>query len=36
MLRALREMPWVLPAYEPDGQEFVGRLLTKLGMSPTP
>jgi uncharacterized protein (DUF169 family) len=34
MLRTLQEMPWVLPAYEPDGQEFVGRLLTKLGVSP--
>ena len=36
MLRTLREMPWVLPAYEPDGQEFVGRLLCRLGMAKTP
>jgi uncharacterized protein (DUF169 family) len=34
MLRTLQEMPWVLPAYKPDGMEFVGRLLTKLGISP--
>ena len=34
MLQALRDMPWVLPAYEPDGPEFVKRLLVKLGMSP--
>jgi uncharacterized protein (DUF169 family) len=34
MLRALRDMPWVLPAYEPDGPEFVKRLLVKLGMPP--
>jgi len=36
MLRTLQEMPWVLPAYQPDGQEFVGRLLTELGMTTTP
>jgi uncharacterized protein (DUF169 family) len=36
ILRTLEEMPWVLPAYAPDGQEFVGRLLTKLGMTTTP
>jgi uncharacterized protein (DUF169 family) len=34
ILQALREMPWVLPAYQPDGTEFVGRLLTELGISP--
>ncbi len=34
MLQALRDMPWVLPAYEPDGPEFVSRLLVKLGMTP--
>jgi uncharacterized protein (DUF169 family) len=34
MLRALRDMPWVLPAFEPDGPEFVGRLLVKLGINP--
>jgi len=35
MLQALRDMPWVLPAYEPEGPEFVKRLLVKLGM-PSP
>jgi len=34
MLQALRDMPWVLPAYEPDGLEFVKRLLVKLGITP--
>jgi len=34
MLRTLMDMPWVLPAYKPDGMEFVGRLLTDLGMIP--
>jgi len=34
MLQALRDMPWVLPAYEPDGPEFVTRLLVKLGIAP--
>jgi uncharacterized protein (DUF169 family) len=34
MLQALRDMPWVLPAYEPDGPEFVRGLLVKLGMTP--
>jgi uncharacterized protein (DUF169 family) len=33
MLRALRGMPWVLPAYEPDGPEFVRGLLVKLGIT---
>jgi uncharacterized protein (DUF169 family) len=33
MLQTLQEMPWVLPAYKPDGLEFVGRLLDKLGTS---
>jgi uncharacterized protein (DUF169 family) len=36
ILQTLREMPWVLPAYEPEGQEFVRRLLMELGMIPTP
>jgi uncharacterized protein (DUF169 family) len=35
MLQALRDMPWVLPAYEPDGAEFVRSLLVKLGMTPS-
>ena len=34
ILQTLQEMPWVLPAYKPDGMEFVGRLLTELGISP--
>jgi uncharacterized protein (DUF169 family) len=34
MLRTLMDMPWVLPAYKPDGTKFVGRLLTDLGMIP--
>ena len=34
MLQTLQEMPWVLPAYEPAGKEFVGRLLTELGITP--
>jgi uncharacterized protein (DUF169 family) len=32
MLQNLQDMPWVLPAFEPDGPEFVKRLLTKLGI----
>jgi uncharacterized protein (DUF169 family) len=32
MLQTLREMPWELPAYKPDGTEFVGRVLTELGV----
>jgi uncharacterized protein (DUF169 family) len=35
MLRSLEEMPWVLPAYEPDGPEFVRQLLIELGITPT-
>jgi len=34
MLQALRDMPWVLPAFEPDGAEFVRGLLVKLGITP--
>jgi uncharacterized protein (DUF169 family) len=34
MLQALRNMPWVPPAYEPDGAEFVRGLLNKLGITP--
>lgn len=33
MLQTLREMPWVLPAYKPDGLQFVKNLLARLGMS---
>jgi len=34
LLETLQEMPWVLPAYKPDGPEFVKRLLHKLGIAP--
>lgn len=33
MLRTLHEMPWVLPAYKPDGAEFVKRLHDDLGLA---
>lgn len=33
ILQTLQEMPWVLPAYEPDGNDFVKHLLTNLGVS---
>jgi phosphoglycolate phosphatase-like HAD superfamily hydrolase len=33
LLQSLQDMPWVLPAYKPDGKEFVRRLLEKLGIS---
>ncbi len=32
MLQTLQEMPWVLPAFERDGPEFVKGLLAKLGV----
>ena len=32
MLQTLQDMPWVLPAYKPDGPEFVRRLIDKLGI----
>jgi uncharacterized protein (DUF169 family) len=32
MSQTLQDMPWVLPAYEPDGMEFVRRLLVELGL----
>ena len=34
MLQTLHCMPWVLPAYEPDGVEFVRRLMEELGLGP--
>jgi uncharacterized protein (DUF169 family) len=34
LLQTLRDMPWVLPAYKPDGQEYVKRLLIELGLVP--
>jgi len=36
LLQTLRDMPWVLPAYKPDGLEFVRRLLIELGIAPPP
>jgi uncharacterized protein (DUF169 family) len=30
LLETLREMPWELPAFKPDGNEFVGKLLDSL------
>lgn len=32
MLENLREMPWVLPGYRPDGPEYFKRLRTDLGL----
>jgi uncharacterized protein (DUF169 family) len=34
MLQTLQVMPWVLPAFKPDGKEFVKRLVDKLGLTP--
>jgi uncharacterized protein (DUF169 family) len=34
MIDSLQDMPWVLPAYEPDGMEYVKQLLAKLGLTP--
>lgn len=34
MLQTLEEMPWVLPAYEPNGTEFVKRVQKELGLTP--
>jgi uncharacterized protein (DUF169 family) len=36
ILQTLQEIPWVLPAYKPDGMEFVRRLLIELGITPPP
>jgi uncharacterized protein (DUF169 family) len=35
MLQTLQDMPWVLPAFKPDGMEFVKRLLKELGIGPS-
>lgn len=32
LLQTLQDMPWVLPAYKPNGPEFVRRLVDKLGI----
>jgi uncharacterized protein (DUF169 family) len=34
LLQTLQDIPWVLPAYKPDGPEFVRRLLIELGIAP--
>ena len=36
LLQTLRDMPWELPAYKPDGMEFVRKLLIDLGITPPP
>ncbi|MBS3920669.1 MAG: DUF169 domain-containing protein [Deltaproteobacteria bacterium] len=36
ILQSLQDMPWVLPAFESDGPEFVRQLLIELGITPTP
>jgi hypothetical protein len=33
LLQTLQVMPWMLPAYKPDGLKFVKRLLDTLGLS---
>ena len=35
LLQTLQEMPWVLPAYKPDGLDFVRQLMDKLGITPS-
>jgi uncharacterized protein (DUF169 family) len=35
ILQALQDMPWVLPAYQPDGTAFVQRVLEELGLDPS-
>jgi uncharacterized protein (DUF169 family) len=34
LLQTLQDMPWELPAYQPDGMEFVRKLLIDLGITP--
>jgi len=34
LLQTLQDMPWILPAYKPDGPEFVRRVLIELGLAP--
>jgi uncharacterized protein (DUF169 family) len=36
ILQNLQDMPWDLPAYQPDGMEFVRKLLIDLGITPPP
>jgi uncharacterized protein (DUF169 family) len=33
MLQNLQEMPWDLPAYQPDGNQFVQQLVNELGLA---
>jgi uncharacterized protein (DUF169 family) len=33
LLQNLQEMPWDLPAYQPDGKEFVQQLVNELGIA---
>ncbi len=33
ILQSLKDMPWVLPAFEPDGDQFVKGVLVELGIS---
>jgi len=35
LLQTLQKMPWVLPAYEPDGLDFIRQLMDKLGITPS-
>jgi len=35
MLHNLKTMPWVLPSFQPDGDEFRKRLRTQLGLDPS-
>jgi uncharacterized protein (DUF169 family) len=34
LLEILKDMPWILPAYKPDGMEFVRRVLIELDIAP--
>ena len=34
LIQTLHDMPWVLPAYKPDGLEFVRRVQSELGLIP--
>lgn len=34
ILKSLEDMPWVLPAYKPDGVDYVKKLLIKIGVNP--
>jgi hypothetical protein len=35
MLHNLQSMPWILPVFQPDGEEFRTKLRTQLGLDPT-